>query len=151
MKTHIKVVLALICAVVLVAFSGCSSASKGLEALTTNTTLEEAEKDIAIINSAIMEAKRMVQQKDTSVYGDLVHADSVSFKDVVVAKGIDEQTGTKRIDGTAYYLYWDTSKHYPFWSTDGSDDIRNTKENMIPVVHSNSIRIKNKTNVTALT
>lgn len=150
MKTKIKAVLALMCAVVLVSLSGCSSAVEGLEAIKTNTTVDEATKDISEINSAIVEAKAMVESRNTKVYGDLVHSDSVSFKDVVTEKELDEQAGTKRIDGTSYYLYWDNERHYPFWSTDGFDDIRNNQENMMYIKHEDSMRIKNKTNVTAL-
>ncbi len=149
MKRNIKVVLALICAFVLVAFSGCHAA-EGLEALKTNTTVDEAMMDITEINTAITQAKMMVQNKNTSVYGDLVHTDSVSFKDVVTENQLDEQTSTKRIDGTSYYLYWDNAKHCLFWSTDGFDDIRNLQENMMYIRHEDSTRIKNKTNVTAL-
>lgn len=150
MKSKVKAVLALMCAIVLVGLSGCSSAAEGLEALKTNTTVDEATQDIFDLNNAIIEAKAMVESRNTKVYGDLVHTDSVSFKDVIIQNELDEQAGTKRIDGVSYYLYWDNERHYPFWSTDGFDDIRNNQENMMYIKHDDSMRIKNKTNVTAL-
>lgn len=150
MKTKIKSVLALMCAVVLISLCGCDSASEGFDALTTNTTVDEAMADLVDINSAIAEANRMIRNKDASVYGDLVHTDTVSFKDVVSQNELDEQAATKRIDGVSYYLYWDNSTRYPFWSTDGTDDIRNSQENFNEVIHDDSIRIKNKTNVSDL-
>lgn len=150
MKTKIKVILTVICAVVLISLCGCDSAKEGFDSLTTNTTVDEAMADLVEINSAIVNANRMINNKDTSVYGDLVHTDTVSFKNVVSENELEEQAATKRIDGVSYYLYWDNGIKYPFWSTDGTDDIRNTQENFNEITHDNSIRIKNKTNISTL-
>ena len=150
MKLKIKSVLAMLCAIIMVALCGCSDVTEGFEALTTNTTVDEAMTDIAELNNAIAKAKIMVQNKDTSVYGDLALSDTVSFKDVVTENALEEQAKTKRIDGVSYYLYWDNTTGYPFWSTDGTDDIRNSQEGAIAITHSDSTEIKNKTNVTSL-
>ncbi|MEE1077191.1 MAG: hypothetical protein UHY68_08035 [Acutalibacteraceae bacterium] len=150
MKRKIKATLTAACAVVLISLSGCDSAKEGFDSLTTNTTVDEATIAIVEINSAIIDANRMVAGKDTSVYGDLVHTDAVSFKDVVTENELEKQASTKRIEGVSYHLYWDNDANYPFWSTDGIDDIRNTQENFREVIHDNSMRIKNKTNVSEL-
>ena len=150
MKTKIKAILTVLCAVVLISLCGCNSAKEGFDSLTTNTTVDEATTAIAEINSAILDANRMISNKDNSVYGDLVHTDTVAFKNVVVENGLEKQVSTKRIEGVSYHLYWDIDARYPFWSTDGIDDIRNTQENFKEITHENSLRIKNKTNVSDL-
>ncbi|MEE1281503.1 MAG: hypothetical protein UHK60_04510 [Acutalibacteraceae bacterium] len=150
MKTKIKAILTVICAVASISLCGCESAKEGLDSLTTNTTVDEATVALTEINSAIMDANQMVRSKDSSVYGDLVHTDTVSFKNVVAENDLEKQVATKRIDGVSYHLYWDNDANYPFWSTDGIDDIRNTKENFHEITHDDSIRIKNKTNISEL-
>lgn len=147
---RVKTVFSVICVVILILICGCKSVSDGFDALTTNTTVDEAMTDLADINVAIAEANKMLQNKDTSVYGNLVHTDTISFKDVISKKELDEQAATKRIDGVSYYLYWDNNTKYPFWSTDGTDDIRNSQENFNDITHDNSTRIKNKTNISQL-
>lgn len=150
MKTKIKSILAVMCVVIVFTLCGCSDVTEGFEALTTNTTVDEAMTDVAEINSAIVTAKTMVQNKDTSLYGDIVISDSVSFEDVVEKNDLDEQAKTKRIDGVSYYLYWDNTTRYPFWSTDGTDDIRNSQEGTAAITHGDSTQIKDKTNITSL-
>lgn len=150
MNRIVKVILMLVCVVVLTIFSGCSNVEDGFNAMANNTTVEEATADLAEINSAIVNANRMLASKDNSVYGELVLEGAVSFKDVVEKNDLKDAVATKRIDGVSYHLYWDKTTNYPFWSTDGSDDIRNSQAAFANVVHKDSFEIKNKTNISEL-
>ncbi len=153
MNKKVRLFLATVCLVALLLTSGCvsfSSVSEGLGAMQTNTTVEEAMADISQIEAAIKEAKNMVKLGDASLYGDSVHTDTVSFGDVVKAKELKTQAKTKRIDGVEYKLYWDITADYPFWSSDGADDIRNNENRVHDITHKSSVQIKTKTNITEL-
>ena len=150
MASKSKKLLLSMCMTGVLLLSGCASFSAGLDKMQTNTTVEEALDDMKKIESAIKEAKAMVKQGDVSLYGDKVHTDTVSFGDIVEVKELKTHAKVKRIDGVAYKLYWDISADYPFWSSDGVDDIRNNENRVHDIQHNNSMEIKNKTNVTAL-
>lgn len=152
MMSKVKMILTTACSVMLLmTSSGCmSSVQDGLNAMKTNTTVEEAVADIREIELAVTEAKRMVKEGDDSVYGERVHTDTVCFADVVQENDLKEKVKTKKIDGVSYKLYWDHDLNSAFWSTDGTDDIRNNENRVYDITHASAVEIKNKTNVTAL-
>lgn len=150
MRKIIRGVLMVVCVAMLAMFSGCSDVTEGLDAIATNTTVDEATADIATINGAIVTANIMLDSGDSSLYGELVLSGAISFEDVVEKNKLDELVATKRIDGVSYHLYWDETTNYPFWSTDGTDDIRNSNPDFATVVHRDSFEIKDKTNITEL-
>ncbi len=154
MMSKIKMMLTTACAVMLlVTSSGCvsfSSVSEGLGAVQTNTTVDEAVADATEIEYAIKDAQVMIEQGDDSVYGEDVHTDSVCFGNVVKENDLTEQAKTKKIDGVSYKLYWDSSTHSAFWSSDGKDDIRNNEQRVEDIVHSGAVQLKTKTNITSL-
>lgn len=142
----------MLCTIVAFLFSSCNILSdienlKSLESLGTNTTVEEAMSDITSINYAITEAKRMVSKHDDTKYAEKVYEDCVSYEDVINKNDLQEKAKNKMIGGVTYRLYWDTHLHYPFWSTDGVDDIRNSDESTQLFQHESSIEMTNKTNI----
>lgn len=150
MKRGLTLLLSLMCVATMTVAGGCNSVTDGLNAIATNTTVDEAMQDLADVNGAIARANIMLQTGDDSVYGELVLSGAISFEDVVEKNKLDEQVETKRIDGVSYDLYWDNLTNYPFWSTDGSDDIRNSQEGTIEIKHRDSVQIKDKMNITEL-
>lgn len=147
-----KVLLAISLTAVLL-LSGCaslSSVSEGLNAMQTNTTVEEAVTDAAKIEAAIKEAKAMVKSGDVSLYGDSVHTDTVSYGDIVKVNELKSEAKAKRIEGVTYKLYWDINTDYVFWSTDGVDDIRNNENRVQDIKHTSTMELKTKTNISDL-
>lgn len=140
-------VLSLVCVLVfLITLSSCAitDAIDKLPLFEDNTTISEAIEDSQSIMIALNEANVAMETGNTSVYGDKVYSESISFKDVIDKNDLKSASETKRYKSTAYHLYWDNSSHSPFWSTDGSDDIRNADGEM-NIVHKDSKRIINNT------
>lgn len=138
-----------LCVLIMFTFSSCS-VLEGMEAakeLGTNTTVNDAMDDLILINNAVSEANQMIAKHDSGKYGEKVYEDGISFEDVINENNLQDNAGIKMIDFVVYRLYWDTTTHYPFWSTNGVDDIRNSNENVQTVEHESSIEITNKTNI----
>ncbi|MCI6007479.1 hypothetical protein ACTQ3M_02850 [Oscillospiraceae bacterium LCP25S3_E10] len=146
MKKISKMCAVLVCMLMVVMLTSCSDTIDILNGLATNTTVDEAMADLSTINKCINEAHTMVANKDTTKYGTKVYEDGIGLEDIIDKCDIKDEAENKRIDGVIYKLYWDTSSHYPFWSTDGTDDIRNTNEGT-NIQHSSSFEITGKTNV----
>ena len=144
-----KKIFSVLCILIMLIFSSCS-VLEGMEAakeLGTNTTVDDAMTDLILIDNAISEANQMILKKDAGKYGSKVYEDGISFEDVVNENKLQGNAGNKMVNFVTYRLYWDTTTHYPFWSTDGIDDIRNANENVEAIEHVDSIEMTNKTNI----
>lgn len=145
-------ILSLICVIVsLLSLSSCAitDAIDKLPFFEDNTTISEAILDSQSIMLALDEANVAMDTGNTALYGDKVFSESISFKDVIDKNDLKSAAETKRYKSTAYHLYWDNYSHSPFWSTDGSDDIRNADGEM-NIEHKDTIRIINNTPVNEL-
>lgn len=144
---NLRKMLSFVCVLIfLITLSSCAitDAIDKLPFFEDNTTIAEAIVDSQSIMVALNEANVAMETGNTSVYGDKVLSESISFKDVIDKNNLKSAAETKRYKSTAYHLYWDNDSCSPFWSTDGSDDIRNADGDM-NIVHKNSKRIINNT------
>ncbi|MEE0859054.1 MAG: hypothetical protein U0M12_06285 [Acutalibacteraceae bacterium] len=147
---NVKSILALLCLVVAMTLSSCSATDfiDSLPFFEDNTTVSEAVQDSQKILSAIRSANADLKSRNTTVYGDKILSEGISYKDVIDKNDLKSAAETKRYDGKAYHLYWDNNSKSPFWTTDGKDDIRNADG--ANITHEDSKRIVNNTPVNEL-